>query len=100
MWEFQSQVSNIEQQSQGRELSSIDMCVFIKPHNRGVIDQRLVEVLEEVAEPHQRDNHPVDLADQPLFLLWGELDDGFAAEKGEGCIAIFGYVDTGFERRG
>lgn len=91
MREFKGQIGDVENQCQMTVFVLGHVRIFFETHDVGVIDECFVEVLETVAHPHQRHNHPVDFSDETLLVFDCHFTDwAFVAEEVEGGIDIGG----------
>lgn len=81
MRKLESEIADIENHGELRVLIARDVCVFLEAHDIGVVDERLVEVLEEVAGKHQRYNTPVDFTLKSTFVIWLHWRDIAALPK-------------------
>lgn len=108
MRKFEGKVCDVEQEREGRELMCLDVRVCVKSHNRSIIyfmsvstpllmymahwklTQRLIQVLQEVAAPHQRYDHEVNLPKQLLLVhLRNIIVFALAPKEFECLVAIF-----------
>lgn len=97
MRELHAQVADIEDQGERRELVARQVGVVAQPHHVGVVDQRLVQVLQAVTAPHQGHDHPVDLAEQALLVRRAHGPDGRGAalaQEGEGGVGVGDILDS------